>query len=123
MTPGDDFFNLDDPDQGIFRQLAPGISTRVFVGDKAMLSVVTLAADAEGRVHSHAEEQWGVLLEGDAVRIQDGKEVAVKAGDFWLTPGGVPHGIRAGPSGARILDIFSPPREAYRKKGAGFAAD
>ncbi|MCH7487049.1 MAG: cupin domain-containing protein [Proteobacteria bacterium] len=123
MTPGDDFFNLDDPDQGIFRQLAPGISTRVFVGDKAMLSVVTLAADAEGRVHSHAEEQWGVLLEGDAVRIQDGKEFAVKAGDFWLTPGGVPHGIRAGPSGARILDIFSPPREAYRKKGAGFAAD
>jgi quercetin dioxygenase-like cupin family protein len=123
MTPSGDFFNLDDPDQGINRELAPGISTRVFVGDKAMLSVVTLAPGAEGRVHSHAEEQWGVLLEGSAVRIQNGREVAVKAGDFWLTPGGVPHGIRAGPAGARILDVFSPSREAYRKEGAGFAAD
>ena len=119
----DDFFNLDDPDQGISRELAPGISTRVFVGDKAMLSVVTLAAGAEGRVHSHAEEQWGVLLEGSAVRIQGGEEVAVEAGDFWLTPGGVPHGVRAGPAGARILDVFAPPREEYREAGSGFAAD
>ena len=76
MTPGDDFLNLDDPDQLHTRELAPGVSTRVFVGDKAMLSVVTLAPNAKGRVHSQAEEQWGVLLEGDAARIQDGKEVA-----------------------------------------------
>ena len=119
----ENFFNLDDPDQGIFRELAPGVSTRVFVGGKAMLSVATLAAGAESQVHSHPEEQWGVLLEGDGVRTQDGKEVAVKAGDFWLTPGGVPHSVRAGAKGARILDIFSPPREAYKKKGAGLAAD
>ena len=117
------FFNLDDPDQGIFRELAPGVTTRVFVGANAMLSVVTLEPGAEGQIHSHAEEQWGVLLEGDAVRIQDGREVAVTAGDFWLTPGGVPHGIRAGANGARILDVFSPPREEYRKPGKGFAAD
>jgi quercetin dioxygenase-like cupin family protein len=116
----ENFFNLDDPDQGIPRELAPGISTRVFVGDNAMLSVVTLEPGAEGLIHSHDEEQWGVLLEGDAVRIQDGKEVAVKAGDFWRSPGGVPHGIRAGVNGARILDIFSPPREEYKKPGKGF---
>lgn len=123
MTLDDNFFNLSNPDQGIFRELAPGVSTRVFVGDKAMLSVATLAANAESEVHSHAEKQWGVLLEGEVVRYQDGKEVAVKAGDFWLTPGGVPHSVRAGANGARILDIFSPPREAYRKAGKGFAGD
>ena len=47
MTLDDNFFNLSDPDQGIFRELAPGVSTRVFFGDKAMLSVATLVSMAE----------------------------------------------------------------------------
>lgn len=120
MASEQNFFNLDDTTQGILRELAPGLTTRIFVGDQAMLSVVTIEPNAEGQVHSHPQEQWGVLLEGDAVRIQDGEEIAVKAGDFWRTPGGVPHGLRAGPHGARVLDIFSPPRDEYRKAGSGF---
>jgi quercetin dioxygenase-like cupin family protein len=71
-------------------------------------------------VHSHPQEQWGVLLEGECVRIQDGEEVAMKAGDFWHTPGGVAHGIRTAAVGATVLDVFSPPREEYRKAGQGF---
>lgn len=114
------FFNLRDEKQGIPRELAPGIETRIFPGDQAMLSLVTLAAGARGRIHDHPQEQWGVLLEGSALRIQDGVEHPVKAGDFWRTPGGVSHGIVAGPEGALILDIFSPPREEYRKPGSGF---
>ncbi len=120
MAAKQEFFNLDDAGQGILRELAPGLTARIFVGDQAMLSVVTIEPNAEGQVHSHPQEQWGVLLEGDAVRIQDGEEIAVKAGDFWRTPGGVPHGLRAGPQGARVLDIFSPPRDEYRKAGSGF---
>ena len=116
------FFNLDDPTLGIQRELAPGLSARIFVGDQAMLSVVTIAPNAKGSIHSHPQEQWGVMLEGDGVRTQDGDEFAVKAGDFWCTPGGVTHGLRAGPNGARVLDIFSPPREEYRKSGSGYGA-
>ncbi len=123
MASEQNFFNLDDTTQGVLRELAPGLTTRIFVGDQAMLSVVTIEPNAEGQVHSHPQEQWGVLLEGDAVRIQDGEEIAVKAGDFWRTPGGVPHGLRAGPQGARVLDIFSPPRDEYRKAGSGFGID
>ena len=85
-----------------------------------MLSVVTLAPHAEGKMHHHPEEQWGVLLEGSAVRMQGGEEIAVSKGDFWRTPGNVPHTMRAGPEGARVLDIFSPPRPEYRKPGSGF---
>ncbi|HSM42996.1 MAG TPA: cupin domain-containing protein, partial [Afifellaceae bacterium] len=79
--------------------------------------------NAEGSVHHHPEEQWGVLLDGSGVRIQGGEEIQVEAGDFWRTPGGVPHGFRAGPDGARVLDIFSPPRAEYRKAGSGFGTD
>ena len=117
----ENFFNLSDPDQGIPRQLAEGISTRVFPGEQAMLSLVTIAPNAEGRLHSHPEEQWGIMLEGEGVRVQDGVEVAVEKGDFWRTPGGVPHSFRAGPSGATVLDVFAPPREEYRQAGSGFA--
>ena len=117
----ENFFNLSDPDQGIPRQLAEGFSTRVFPGEQAMLSLVTIEPNAAGSLHSHPEEQWGVLLEGEGVRTQDGVEVAVKKGDFWRTPGGVPHSFRAGPSGATVLDVFAPPREEYRRAGSGFA--
>lgn len=115
-------FNLHDAAQGIRRQLAPGFATRIFPGESAMISVVEIEPNAEGTPHHHPEEQWGVLLEGSAVRIQDGVETPVKAGDFWRTPGGVPHTMRAGPEGAVVLDIFAPPREEYRKAGEGFGA-
>ncbi len=117
-----EFYSLNDPGQGLRRQLAPGLQARIFVGDRAMLSVVSFEANAAGSIHSHPEEQWGLLLEGSGLRIQDGEEIPVEAGDFWRTPGDVPHGFKAGSQGARVLDIFSPPREAYRKAGAGFAS-
>lgn len=113
-------FHLADEAGGIPRTLADGITTRIFVGDNLMLSVVRIAPHATGTVHSHPEEQWGILLEGRCVRIQGGQEVEVEAGAFWRTPGGVPHGIRTGEVGALVLDIFSPPREAYKRGGKGF---
>jgi quercetin dioxygenase-like cupin family protein len=122
VSQADEFHNLDDPSGGLFRELAPGLTTRIFAGEQAMLSVVTIAPGAEGTLHHHPEEQWGVLLEGSAVRVQGGEEISVGKGDFWRTPGGVPHTMRAGPEGAKVLDIFSPPRPEYRKAGKGFGA-
>jgi len=115
-------FNLHDLSQGIQRELAEGISTRIFVGDQAMLSVVRIQPHSTGSVHSHPQEQWGVLLEGECVRIQGDEEVEMKSGDFWRTPGGVPHGIRTGAVGATVLDVFAPPRDEYRKGGSGFGS-
>ena len=114
------FFNLHDLAQGLPRTLSDGVETRIFPGEQAMLSVVRIAPNAEGKVHSHPEEQWGIMLEGSGVRVQDGREVPVAPGDFWRTPGNVPHTFRAGPEGATVIDVFSPPRDAYRRPGSGF---
>jgi quercetin dioxygenase-like cupin family protein len=120
MSQREEFHNLDDIADGLFRELAPGVTTRIFAGEQAMLSVVTIAPHAEGTLHHHPEEQWGVCLEGSAIRVQGGEEIPVRQGDFWRTPGNVPHTMRAGADGCRVLDIFSPPRPEYRKAGKGF---
>lgn len=64
------FFNINDLNQGIARELTDGVSTRIFPGENAMISVVRITANRRGQIHSHPEEQWGLLLEGDGIRIQ-----------------------------------------------------
>ena len=123
MAQRDEFHDLNDPSDGLFRELAPGLTTRIFAGEGAMLSIVEIAPGAEGKLHSHPEEQWGVMLEGSGTRVQGDEEIAVSKGDFWRTPGGVPHTMRAGANGARILDIFAPPRAEYRVPGSGFGRE
>lgn len=118
----ENFFNLQDEGKGIPRTLAEGMTTRIFPGEHAMLSVVTLAPGSKGKLHHHPEEQWGVMLEGTALRIQGDSQIPVQKGDFWRTPPNVPHTIVAGPEGALILDVFSPPREDYKQPGSGFGS-
>jgi quercetin dioxygenase-like cupin family protein len=112
-------YRLDDDSAGVLRDLAAGIRSRVFSGKNIQLSVVRFEPHSAGSIHCHPEEQWGILIEGECVRIQGGVEVAVRKGDFWHTPGGVMHGVRTGDVGAVVLDVFSPVREEYRTAGTG----
>ena len=108
------FFNYLDPKGGIPRTLKEGMTSDIFFGDNVMVSVVKIDPNMTGSIHSHPEEQWGVMLKGTGIRTQDGVDHPVVIGDFWRTPGNIEHTFTAGPEGALVLDIFSPPREAYR---------
>ena len=120
MSQKNYFNNVNDENTGIKRILGEGISTRIFCGDQAMLSIVTIEPNAKGKIHFHPQEQWGFLIEGSGVRIQGNEEIEINKGDFWQTPGGVDHGIIGGPEGAKVLDVFSPPRDEYKVEGSGF---
>lgn len=120
MSKHPEFHNIDDGSDAIVRQLAEGLTASIHPGDQAMISIVTVAAGAEGSMHDHPEEQWGLCLEGSGIRFQGGEEIPFSKGDFWRTPGGVPHTMRAGVDGCGVLDIFAPPRDEYRKPGSGF---
>ena len=122
MRP-ENFFNLEDLTGGISRELAPGITTNVFAGDQAMISVVRIEPHARGTLHHHPEEQWGFCHEGSGERTQGDITVAVSKGDFWRTPGNIPHTIEAGPSGLVVIDVFAPPRRGYETAGSGFATE
>ena len=114
------FHNLHEG--GIVRLLAPGITARIFPGVNVMLSVVTIEPRSSSPIHSHPNEQWGVCLEGEWIRIQDGTGHHVRAGDFWQTPPNVPNGGRALDHRSVVLDIFAPPREEYKHAGQGYGA-
>jgi quercetin dioxygenase-like cupin family protein len=113
-------FNIADRTSGIPRNLNKGVSTRVFFSDNVMLSVVELDPHSGGRPHSHPEEQWGLCIEGEAIRTQGDIEFRVKAGDFWYTPPNVTHSMYTSDKKVVVLDIFSPPREAYKTPGDGY---
>ena len=119
--PDENFFNVDAMEQGIHRELADGLTTRIFPGEQAMISIVRIEANATGTLHAHPQEQWGFCFRGSGVRHQGGEDIPVQVGDFWCTPGNVEHGFTAGPEGAVIYDLFAPPREEYKKAGRGFS--
>jgi len=116
------FYSLNNLEKGMFRELAQGITTHIFAADQSMVSVVRLEPNAKGTLHSHPQEQWSLLIEGSATRLQGGEEISVAKGDFWVAPGGVEHGIIAGPEGAIIFDVFAPARPEYTRPGSGFGS-
>ncbi len=59
MTQKNEFHNLDNPSDGLFRELAPGLTTRIFAGEQAMLSVVTLAPNSQGSAASSSRGAMG----------------------------------------------------------------
>ncbi|MET4213724.1 hypothetical protein ABIB95_008576 [Bradyrhizobium sp. LA2.1] len=36
MSQKEEFHNIDDPSDGLFRELAAGVTTRIFSGEQAM---------------------------------------------------------------------------------------
>ena len=116
----ENFFNLHDPTLGIARELAPGLTTRVLRGDQAMLSIVRCEATANGALHPPPAARGGVMRDSRATPFQAGGGTTASQGVVWRAAGNVPHTIEAGPEGCTVLDIFSPPRAAYRWPGAGF---
>ena len=122
MSAFDYFFNLKALEKGIPRKLSDGIDAHIFPAEQSMASVVIIAPNAVGKIHSHPQEQWSILIKGGGTRIYDGEHIPLKEGDFWFAPGDCEHGIVGGPEGAVIVDVFAPGRPEYTKPGEGFAS-
>jgi quercetin dioxygenase-like cupin family protein len=99
------------------RELSPKVSTKIVWGEKLMLSHVTVQPNAPiVPLHSHPHEQMGIVLEGK-VGLTIGPETReIKKGDMFLVPPNTLHGLAfTFDQPAEILDIFSPPREEFKK--------
>jgi quercetin dioxygenase-like cupin family protein len=105
------FYSDKDANQ---REFAPGVKLKTMWGDKIMMSLVELDPDSEVPLHSHPNEQAGMVLEGEFEFTIGTESKKVKKGEYYIIPGGIEHRVVAGSKPARALDIFSPPRDDYK---------
>ncbi len=89
----------------------PGLVKRTFDAQGATVNSYEFEPGAEFPLHHHVQEQATLVTEG-GVEMTIGDETSYLAVGGWtVVPGGVPHGITAGPEGASILAIIVPRRE------------
>ena len=90
------------------------IVIRTCAGDNVQFSFVDIPAGGVVGEHSHANEQMGVVLEGEMDFTIGGETRRLRAGDVFRIPGGVPHSVVAGDKPVKALDVFYPIRDEYR---------
>jgi quercetin dioxygenase-like cupin family protein len=91
-------------------RLFDGILARAVTGERITLAVVELEPGAVVAEHSHDNEQLGIVLTG-ALTLRIGEdERALGPGGTWSIAPNVVHSGQAGPAGAAVIDVFSPPR-------------
>jgi len=95
--------------------LAEGYLARAVHGEHLTLAIVEVAAGAKLPEHSHANEQFGMLIEGSVVFRVGEESRIVQAGGIWRIPPNTPHTITGGDRGAVVVDIFSPPRHDWSR--------
>jgi quercetin dioxygenase-like cupin family protein len=83
-----------------------------------MLVSIRFEKDAVGPVHHHPHRQVSYVVSGRfEVKIGDATS-RLSAGDCFIIPPGVPHGVLALEEGA-LVDVFAPAREDFLDRPAG----
>lgn len=86
------------------------VRARRVQGERITLAVVELAPDAVVPGHQHEAEQLGMVIEGTVLFTLGDERRQLGPGGTWRIPSNVPHQVTAGPQGATVIDVFSPPR-------------
>jgi len=92
-------------------------------GEKLTLAIVELAPNAIVPEHRHANEQCGLVIEGE-VRFRIGDEERLLGpGGTWRILGDTPHQVVTGPEGAVVIDVFAPARADWDDRPTVGTAD
>jgi len=104
-------FSLDD-----CARLNPAEGVTIFAteAERMTLTVMDYEPGTVLPEHSHAHEQMGYMVEGEAEFVIGGTSHHVVAGQLWRLPGGVLHQVKVGPKPRRVIECFCPPREDFR---------
>jgi quercetin dioxygenase-like cupin family protein len=94
-----------------------GVLGRAVEGERLTLALIELEPDCEVPQHDHANEQLGLVIQGEITMTVGGERRTLGPGGTWRILGGVPHAAKAGPQGAVVIDVFSPVREDWRELG------
>lgn len=100
-------------DEGEWTATVDGNRRRVVVHTAELMMVeFAFEAGGEGWVHSHPHVQASFVAEGSfEVTIGD-LTATLSAGDSFIVPSGIPHGVKALAKG-RLIDSFTPHRADF----------
>jgi quercetin dioxygenase-like cupin family protein len=102
-------------------KLSESITRQMIWGENVMVTRWELAANACFPTHDHVSEQVTMVQSGSVTLLfPQGKDVELSAGDMLVIPGSVPHGVKVGPEGCTVLDIFSPIRRDFIEGTASY---
>lgn len=96
---------LENPDPGVTRQILGHESD-------LMLVKVYFEKGAVGSVHKHPHQQVTYIESGSFEVEIDGKKKVLEAGDSFIIPSNIPHGVVCLKEGV-LIDAFSPRREEF----------
>lgn len=97
-----------------YKELAPGILTKLVHGKRSTLSIVDIKQGSLLPKHKHKHEQITFIVEGELEMKIGGKKYLLSAGTVHVIPSNVPHGAIA-ITDCRVIDVFSPVREDYKE--------
>ena len=89
------------------------VRARRVQGDRITLAIVELAPNAVVPEHRHAAEQLGMVITGAMHFTIDGETRDLGPGGSWRILSDRPHNVQAGPTGAVVIDIFTPVRSDW----------
>jgi len=104
---------LDELHRSALLRVWDGVHARAVDGKDVSFAVVELDPGAHVPEHHHVHEQLGIVIRGTVLWRVEGEERELGPGGTWSIGSGVPHEVVAGPDGAEVIDIFSPPREDW----------
>lgn len=93
----------------------PGVTMQSMAGGKLMSIWVTIEPNIDFPYHQHPHEQMGFMLEGALELTMNGESRNLRPGEAYAIPPFLPHKAKTGPEGCVVLDVFTPPREDYRR--------
>ncbi len=96
-------------------KLSETITRQMLSGEHTTVARIFLARGAYVPRHSHASEQFSLILSGALKFSFDDSELVVRAGEIMFIPGNVPHAAEA-LEDTMDLDVFAPRREDWIRK-------
>jgi quercetin dioxygenase-like cupin family protein len=98
-----------------FQKLMEGNQIKTLVlGEATLMTEFKLSKNAILPRHSHPYEQTGYLISGTIVLHIEEKKYEMKKGDSWCIHKNISHQADV-VEDSIVLEIFSPPREDYKK--------
>ena len=96
------------------KEVVPGWMVHFIVAEHMSMSRHTIKPNTVAPMHSHINEQMGMMLDGEFEMTIGNETRLLKKGDMYVVPPNAIHGGVTKDRVALIIEAFSPPRDYHK---------